>query len=261
MKQLPSATQLFHQRAQERTGLLIPFYVYPANAPENPAFNRLIELKRRYETVPFWVIMNPASGPGAKVDPNYTRAIDRLIGAGCVTLGYVTTRYAKRTEAEVRKELDQWRVLYPRVHGIFFDEMVYEDSDAKARYQAALSHYAHQSGYWPTVANPGTETPGRYFAAQAADTIVIHEGDTWPTETRLRGDTPGGYADYPPFTRAVLLHSQPRLDPLAVQRTRLYARWLYVTEAPFRVGDPTAANPWDRLSRYVDELCKLLSQN
>ena len=255
MKQPPQAAQLFHQRAQERTGLLIPLYVYPANSSENPAFNRVIELKRRFETVPFWVIVNPASGPGAKTDPNYTRAIDRLIGAGCVTLGYVTTSYAKRSEADVRKYLDQWRALYPRVHGIFFDEMAYEDSESKAQYQAALSDYAHKSGYWPTVANPGADTPKRYFAASAADTIVVHEGDSWPTEARLKT-----YDDHPPFMRAVLLHSQLRLDPLAVQRTRLYAHWLYVTEGPYRAGDPAEANPWDRISRYLEELCKLLSE-
>src|SRR5262245_58471083 len=66
--------QEFHLRAQERTGILIPMYVYPANIHKNVAYNRLIEVKRRYETVPMWVIMNPASGPGKDIDANYTRA-------------------------------------------------------------------------------------------------------------------------------------------------------------------------------------------
>src|SRR3982750_1968779 len=80
----------FPFRAQQRTGLLVPLYVYPARIQTNPAYNRLIDLKRRYETVPMWVIVNPASGPGGAVDSNYTRAIDRLVGAGCVVLGYIT---------------------------------------------------------------------------------------------------------------------------------------------------------------------------
>lgn len=212
----------FHLRAQERTGVLVPLYHYPANVHKNATYNRLMDLKRRYETVPVWVILNPASGPGKQVDANYTKAIDRLCGAGCVVLGYVTTSYGKRTAADVQKDIDQWLNLYPRVHGIFFDEMIYEDTEAGAKYQAALKQYAHDAGCWPTVANPGAETPGRYFAAAAADVIVVHEGDAWPKEERLKGDYFGGYADYPPFTRGVLLHSQAKLDPASLRMVRKY---------------------------------------
>ena len=251
--------QAFHLRAQQPAGVLVPMYVYPGDVAKNPAYQRLIDAKRRYETVPMWVIVNPASGPGEKVDPNYTRAIDRLAGAGCVVLGYVTTSYAKRPEADVRRDVDRWREMYPRVHGIFFDEMVYEDADAGATYQAGLSAYAHDAGCWPTVANPGADTPGRYFAADAADVIVVHEGNAWPAEDRLKGETPGGYADHPPHTRAVLVHSTPQLDPAALRTARKYARWFYVTEAPFRPNDPAAANPWDRLSSHVEAMCEQLA--
>lgn len=249
----------FHLRAPQPPGVLVPMYVYPGDVAVNPHYQRLIDLKRRYETVPMWVIVNPASGPGKKVDANYTRTIDRLVGAGCVVLGYVTTSYAKRPEAEVRGEVDRWLAMYPRIHGIFFDEMVYEDSDAGAQYQAALNAYAHGAGCWPTVANPGADTPGRYFAADAADVIVVHEGDAWPAEDRLKGETPGGYADHPPHTRAVLVHSTPQLDAAALRTARKYARWFYVTEAPFRANDPAAANPWDRLSKHLDDLCAQLA--
>jgi len=250
----------FHLRAQERTGLLVPMYIYPAEVHKNAAFNRLIDLKRRYETVPIWVILNPASAAGEKIDPNYTKAIDRLEGAGCVVLGYITTSYGKRTEAEVSKDVDRWLEMYPKTHGIFFDEMIYEDTEAGAKYQAALNQYAHEAGCWPTVANPGADTPGRYFEADAADVIVVHEGNSWPPEERLKGGYFGGYSDYPAFTRAVLLHSQATLDPAALRTARKYARWVYVTEAPYRPGDPAAANPWNQLSKHVEEICKQLAK-
>jgi hypothetical protein len=254
------AAQEFHLRAQERTGVLVPLYVYPENVQKNAAYNRLIDVKRRYETVPMWVILNPTSGPGKEVDANYTKAIDRLQGAGCVTLGYVTTSYGKRAPADVRKDIDHWLKMYPRIHGIFFDEMTYEDTAAGAKYQAALGQYAHDAGCWPTVANPGAETPGRYFAAGAADVIIVHEGDTWPKEERLKGDYFGGYSDFPPFTRCVLLHLQTTLDKAALRMVRKYVRWVYVTEAVYRAGDPKAANPWDRLSKHLEELCDQLSE-
>jgi hypothetical protein len=245
----------FHLRAQERTGVLVPLYVYPADVHTNRVYNRLIDVKRQHETVPIWVILNPGSGPGEQVDANYTKAIDRLAGAGCVVLGYVSTRYGKRAPAEVRNDIDRWLAMYPRAQGIFFDEMMYEDTETAAKQQAGLNQHAHDAGFWPTVANPGAETPGRYFAAGAADVIIVHEGDAWPKEERLKRDYFGGYSDYPPFTRGVLLYSQPTLDAAALRMARKYVRWVYVTEGPFRPGDPTAANPWDRLSKHLEAIC------
>jgi hypothetical protein len=250
----------FHLRAQERTGVLVPLYVYPADVHANAVWNRLIDVKRRFETVPFWVIVNPASGPGKEVDANYTKGIDRLVGAGCVVLGYVTTSYGKRPAEDVRADIDRWEKFYPRTQGIFFDEMIYEDTDAAAQQQVKLNRYAHNRGYWPTVANPGTDTPGRYFATDAADVIVIHEAESWPTEAKLKGDYFGGYSDFPPFTRAVLTYSQPKFDVPSLAMVRKYARWVYVTEDQYRPNDPKADNPWDTLSKHLEEVCEQLAK-
>jgi len=124
---------------------------------------------------------------------------------------------------------------------------------------AALNKYAHDAGCWPTVANPGADTPGRYFAAEAADVIVIHEGNSWPTEERLKGDDFGGYADYPPFTRGVLVHSQPELDRESLRMVSKHTRWVYVTEAVYRSGDSKDANPWSRLSKHLEAICAQLA--
>ena len=231
----------FHLKAQTRTGILIPLYLYPADIHTNKIYNRLIDLKQRYETVPMWVILNPASGPGTDVDD--TKAIDRLQGAGCVILGYVSTRYGKRPAQDVQADVDAWLKMYPRTQGVFFDEMIYEDTEAGTKYQSALNTYAHDAGCWPTVANPGADTPGRYFAADAADVIVIHEGDNWPDEARLKGDYFGGNSDYPPFTRAVLVHSLAKFDPQPLAMVRKYARWIYVTEDPIPPERPPSRQP------------------
>ncbi|MGV3606493.1 MAG: spherulation-specific family 4 protein [Planctomycetaceae bacterium] len=250
----------FHLAAQQRTGILVPMYVYPENVHTNVHFNRLIEIKRRFETVPIWVIVNPASGPGIAVDANYTKAIDRLQGAGCVVLGYVSTEYGKRDAGLVKNDIDTWKAMYPKTQGIFFDEMNYQDDDSWVNHQVRLNQYAKQQGFWPTVSNPGADTPGKYFAAEAADVIVIHEGSKWPEEERIHGNYFGGYSDYPPFTRAVLLHSMAKVDPAQVQMVRKYARWIYVTEDPYKPGDPTADNPWDKLSAHMETLCQQLSK-
>src|SRR5260370_124172 len=82
--------QQFHLRAQERTGLLVPMYVYPADIHTNRAYNRLIDLKRRFETVPFWVIVNPASGPGNQVPSHSTNPIDRLHAPRSFVLAHIS---------------------------------------------------------------------------------------------------------------------------------------------------------------------------
>lgn len=250
----------FHRRAQQRTGLLVPLYVYPADIHQNDSYNRLMALKRRYETVPIWVILNPASGPGQLADANYTKAIDRLLGSGCVVLGYVTTSYAKRPAAEVHAEVLAWQKLYPRIQGVFFDEMIYEDTPEAVEHQRVLSEQARAAGCWPIVANPGADTPARYFEADVADVIVVHEGSAWPEETRLHGDYFGGYADYPPFTRAVLVHSQREFAPRQLDMLRRYSRWVYVTDDPYSPNDPRADNPWDTLSRHMEALCQQLAR-
>lgn len=251
----------FHRLSQQRTGLLVPLYAYPADVHTNPTYNRLIALKRQYETVPVWVILNPASGPGRERDGNYAKAADRLAGAGCVLLGYVSTSYGKVPSADVKRDIDRWRELYPRVHGIFFDEMNYQDTSEAVAAQVELTRHAEATGFWPTVANPGADTPGRYFEAVAADVIVVHEGPAWPEQARLAGDYFGGYADHPPWTRAVLVHSQAGLDRDALRRARRHVRWVYVTDAPFRPGDPAAANPWNRLPSHLDELFEALARD
>jgi hypothetical protein len=41
---------------------------------------------------------------------------------------------------------------------------------------------------------------------------------------------------------------------------RKYARWVYVTDAEYRPNDPKATNPWNRLSKHLEEICEQLSE-
>ena len=254
------ANQLYHHQASQKMGLLIPLYIYPADIHTNADYNRVMNLKRQYSEVPFWVIVNPASGPGTEVDANYSKAIDRLIGAGCVVLGYVPTSYGKLPVKAVQRDLDAWRRMYPRIHGVFFDEMIYEDTVTAVDHQKQLNTTAHDMGYWPTVANPGTDTPGHYFAGEAADVIVIHESDHWPTEAQLHGNYFGHYSDYPPTTRATLMYSQTTCDTNAIKMARRYSRWIYVTQDTYKLNDPDHPNPWDNLSVHLETMCRTLGE-
>jgi len=259
-----AASRQFFQQSIQPTGVLVPLYHYPANIHTNAVFNSLIDLKRLYPRVPVCAIVNPASGPGGKpLDANYVNAIDRLSGAGIITLGYVSTRFAAQPADQVLADIVAWSERHPRINGLFLDEMANTPDGATVSYYVRATRAAHDAGFWPVIANPGTATPEVFFAQSAADVFVIHENAHWPAESDLKGDYFGGYADYPPWTRAILLHSQPELDRARLHMARRYVRWIYITHDRF---DPNADlndpdnNPWDELSRHLEPTLQELSK-
>ena len=109
------AAQEFHVRAQERTGVLVPLYVYPANIHTNPMYNRLIDLKRRYETGARCGSSSiPASGPG-KAGRRELHEGDRPAPGGRVrgARGMSPPATASGPPADVRADIDAWLQLYP----------------------------------------------------------------------------------------------------------------------------------------------------
>lgn len=256
--------QRYFELANQPTGMLIPLYHYPAHIHKNAVFNRLIELKKTYPTVPVCAIVNPSNGPGTgELDQNYVKAIDRLHGAGVVLLGYVSTRYGKQPKQQVLEDIQAWQKRYPKVHGLFLDEMANQTDDATVNYYVTVTSAGHEQGFWPVFANPGTATPEPFFAKQAADVFVIHEGKNWPAEVDLKGDYFGGYADYPPFTRSILVHSQAKFDREQFAIARKHVRWIYVTHDLFDAqGDLNDQNnnPWDALSEHLEQTFQELSR-
>src|SRR5690242_1806579 len=66
-------------------------------------------------------VLNPASGPGDRPDPDYAPLLGRDRSRGVALLGYVSTRYASRPRAEVEGEIERYFGWYG-VDGIFLDE-------------------------------------------------------------------------------------------------------------------------------------------
>lgn len=242
-----SANQQFFLQSGMSPGLLVPLYVYPADVVRNRQWNTLIALKRKYPRVPVCAIVNPASGPGETVDPNYTLGIRRLRSAGIVTLGYISTSYAKIDAGAVRRDIDRWQSMYPLVNGIFFDEMSSQPGNGRIEHYVGLTRDAHERGYWPVFANPGTLIHEEYFAQNAADVFVIHEGAQVPS-----GDVLAKLEQTPCTQLGVLVHGQSSFDEAAARRLAAYARWLYITE------DTLKPNPWDVVSRHCDPLLRML---
>ena len=98
--------------------LLVPAYFYPAGKGDKE-WERLLAAPQEAGVV---AIVNPASGPGRRVDANYTNVLKQTKKSKVTLIGYVSTSYGKRKTEEVKADVDQWVRFYPGIQGIFFDE-------------------------------------------------------------------------------------------------------------------------------------------
>lgn len=245
--------QPYHCRVTDKThnkypspGVLIPLYVYPSDVFSNSTYNTLISLATTYSDIPFIVILNPNSGPGNVQDGNYTKAIDRLTGAGIEVCGYVNTDYAQRAFDDVVQDIEKWIELYPTIKGFFFDE-VSTDSNTNQYYQN-LYVYTKNRGPFMVIGNPGTTV--LRTLADLFDITVIWENNTFPDETQLqylKGDYDNGLIEVPNSKKAILIHNEAREYMLTYYVATLltYCGWLYVN----RFG-------WDTLSPYLSKMLR-----
>jgi hypothetical protein len=220
------------------SSLLVPAYFYPADEGLKE-WDRLLAASA---DVPILAIVNPASGPGDKVDPAYTQLLNRARDRkGLTLLGYVTSRYAKRAAAEVQADIDRWRRLYPQVHGVFLDQQA--SGADQVDYYAGVRAYARQEGkFTVVVTNPGTVCAEAYFARPATDVACLLE-----TGDGVATFQPPAWAKIYASTRFAVLQHQVRdagQMRLCIENAMLHGIGnMYVTDAG-------GANPYERLPVY-----------
>lgn len=218
-----------------RPGLLVPLYVEAAD----PAWDRLIALKRAHPRLPVTAIVNPASGATRVQNPAFAAAVTRLAASGVVCLGYVATGEGARPVDAMELELDRWKRWYPATQGVFFDEMA-TGADADA-YYGQLAASAHRYGFTPLLANPGTRPAERLF--DAVDAVVVYEDAGMPASDLALPSTAA--------RRGMLAHGVASLDVAALRDAAGRYAYLYVT-------DDGMPNPWDSLSSHAQAMADLL---
>jgi hypothetical protein len=193
-------------------------------------------------TIPF-VIVNPASGPGVSVDPNYTTAIDNNTTAGIRSIGYIDTSYQSRNYQDAFDDIDEWYQMYPDVTGIFIDQV--QDTNANdVCYIAGL--YNHVKNNHPddlVIINPGTNISDNFepyadIFMNAENTYAAYQ--TWTVQHP-------GFEDNPAFANRFwhLIHTTDASDyTAAVNLARSNnAGWVYIT-------DDVMPNPYDVTPSY-----------
>ncbi len=190
------------------------------------------------------MIVNPDSGAGAAADPVYAEAITRAKNAGILVLGYVSTAYGDRAEAEVFLDIDNYANWYG-VSGYFFDEVsgAAECAFDKKYYDRATNRAGTSLPGSYVAFNPGTDTC-EYFL-NIADVIVTFE------------DSAAAYAVWaaPDWTR-----QQPAarfwhlvLDTAESELASTLERAVANNVATVYVTDDVLDNPWDTLPSYWDK--------
>jgi hypothetical protein len=156
-------------QAPAGNGCIVPLYSYP----DASAWTAIVQAKQAHAAVNVVAIVNPDSGPGTSVDGTFTSGIAKLVAAGIVPIGYVSTSYTKRGQAAVEADIDTWRASYATVTGIFFDAklkcylVVVED-----RNEASLKQFKE-----PKFLKTGDEVNGLRIGTVTAEKAAFLRGE------------------------------------------------------------------------------------
>jgi hypothetical protein len=219
--------------------LLVPAYFYPAG--ESVAdWGRLAASA---PTGPLQVIVNPANGPGLRVDPNYAAVVRKLRDAGVKVLGYVHTSYGDRDLGEVEADVETFLSLYA-VDGFFVDEMS-SDPERVSYYTSLRAFIKDRSPGFAVVGNPGTTPDEAYASAPAADTLILFEG---PARHFRNYRAPEWTSRYPRSRFGHIVYGTPTEDDMRTilsRSDRNHAGTIFI-------GDGQGNNPYSGLPPYWD---------
>ena len=195
------------------------------------------------------IIFNPQSGPGTSTKPAYTQAIAQAQTAGIIVLGYVSTQYGARAEADIDADVNGYYSLYSP-SGIYFAEGPMEnDCDTlQAEYQRletlALSH---DSNAYVAI---GTKFCPTYITF--AD-FMVEFAETWPMYQSYTSPSwmPGHSASR--FVHFVSEVPDGEAAHALSMALGFGAGWVFAT-------DGTLPNPWSALPSYYDQEVAALRQ-
>ncbi|KAI0751510.1 Spherulation-specific family 4 [Daedaleopsis nitida] len=238
------------------SGLLVPLYINPIGGPSCAGWAPLLNTVTAHPSVPFYTIINPASGPGnANTQPGreYQQCIPQLLSKpNVVVLGYVATWEGQAAnQSGVIRDVNTyaaWASAY-RPSGIFFDQ-VSATVATYATYQN-FTNRARSSFRYVTL-NPGSApTDDRFYSI--ADLLLTAENYYTafsPKQLSLGSSTPAS-------KQAVMLHDAPSTVPTSLINTLIktdHIKALYVTDDK----EANGGNPYDALPSNLEKFVAAL---
>jgi hypothetical protein len=217
--------------------LLVPAYFYPSGEGLQ-TWKTLIHSAAK---VPTAAIVNPGSGPGKAVDPNYRAVFDLAKNSRITLIGYVTLSYAKRPIEQVLADIGQWVIFYPEIGGIFFDEQP-SNAEHIPFVEKCVLHAQKKIRKAKLVSNPGTICAQEYFDLSGSLTICMFENQKGFEEYQLPK-----WADSLPPQRFAILH----YDVKSVEEMRRVLQAAMQQRAGYVfITDRQAPMPWSGLPEY-----------
>jgi hypothetical protein len=234
--------------ASRRLRLLVPTYIYPAGEGRKE-WLRLFDAAAKVEIV---AIVNPDSGPGREQNIDYHATFTEANKLGIALLGYVSTDFGKRPQAEIRKDVDTWLAFYPQIRGFFFDQQPSE-GDHAAQF-AELRDYVKRKLPDPlVVTNPGVPCDEAYLAQNVSDVTCVF--------SNFQGfepfDLPATFKPYDPSRFAAMPYNIPDAETM-----RTFLKEAIVKRIGYiYISDAKPPNPWGKLPAYweaeVDAVSRL----
>ena len=217
------------------TGTIVPLYTIPSDS----SWTTLAAAKAAHPKVPVIAVVDPNNGPGAAATADYTTGIGKLQLAGITVVGYVRTSYGARAVADIKADIDHWKMFYPGIQGIFFDEQS-KDATDEGLYRT-VSQYAKSRGLTFTIGNPGNDTTPGYVGI--FDVGIIYENSGFPAISSLSG----WHTSYPKNKFCVLAYGVAALNHALIKQARAYVGYIYV-------DNDVLPNPWDSVPGYIGNL-------
>lgn len=157
----------------QRLGLLVPAYFSPEQNGSD--WQRLAQAAGR---APLAVVANVNSGPGAASDWSsaWTNAFAAVQAGGGRVIGYVPTDGGTRALSAVLSDIQTWWARYPRLDGIFIDDMAQSATPAALSYYGSIARNIRASHPQALiVANPGGVFDQAFLQNDTADVYVRAE--------------------------------------------------------------------------------------
>ena len=227
-------------RGERRAGqvLGIPAYGYPGTG----LWEQLVGLSTGAV-----LVLDPANGPGERLDPRYVSSVAAMKSHGARVFGYVDTDYGRRGADAMVDDIHRYGEWY-QPEGIFFDQ-----TPAAASANSAIVEASSRvrSADLAVAINPGQPDIDP-ADAELADHVVDFEG-TLVTYRRTQFPPWRQQHDPAKFWHLVYDVSDAAAMRETVTLTRKrHAGLVYVTDA-------TLPNPWGRLPIYWDTELELLA--
>jgi hypothetical protein len=220
-------------------GIIVPIYTYPTDA----SWAELIQAKVSFPNVAVVAIVNPASGPGKSVNPEFSIGIKALQAVGIVVIGYVATDFGVRPINAVEQDIYAYSLWY-HLNGTMFDQM--PAAPGFENYYTALDAYADSLGMSLTVGNPGGRIAASYIGI--LDTLIVYENSGVPNAL----PTIGLYQGYNRSDFAIISYGVNSSQLSAsIADVSSSARYVYFTSATF-------PNPYLSLPAYLMKEFSLL---